>query len=194
MAAPRDVETKGLAVVQQAQAEQDAALAPCRRLVRVLAQADADALTLRHGTTERHYEVEAKGRRAINEAENPHVAGSDGTAGQAGSHRQDRGGGPRKREAKLEHISDIRIVHVEWPGRRSPQAGADSPGGATLSDQVMNSALKYKLQSAPGQFTLLEVGRVCARRRDRHPGSRSDARPRPDCRKTAHRISPGSRR
>ena len=63
----------------------------------------------------------------------------------------------RESARPLEHISDIKIVHVD--GLSGAPAGAgDGHGGsgASISDQVMSSALKYRLQ-APLVDSLLEA-------------------------------------
>lgn len=156
VAASREVETTGLAIVQQAQAEQDAA---SRRAdtVRVLAQADSDAETLRQGSAELRYAVEARGRRAINEAEN--LMSPEAMALRARLAAIDKIEAVVRESARpLEHISDIKIVHVDGlGGNNGPSAdgAGGNPSGASLSDQVMNSALKYKLQ-APLVNSLLE--------------------------------------
>jgi uncharacterized membrane protein YqiK len=155
VAAAREVEAKGLAIVQQAEAEQQAAT---RRAgtVRALAEAEADAERLRHASNEIRLDVEARGRRAINEAEN--VASPDAMALRARLAAIDHIEAVVRESAKpLEHISDIKIVHVDG---LAPQAsGEPGGGGASISDQVMNSALKYKLQ-APLVDALLDAAGI----------------------------------
>lgn len=144
VAAAREVEAKGLAVVQQAEAEQQAAT---RRAgtVRVLAEAEAEAERLRQASNDLRLEVEARGRRAINEAEN--IATPEAMALRGRLAAIDRIEAVVRESAKpLEHISDIKIVHVDGLGGQvAGDAGA--VGATSISDQVMNSALKYKLQA-----------------------------------------------
>ncbi len=153
--ASRDIEAKGLAVVQQAQAEQDAAVRRAET-VRLLSQAESEADTLRQASAGRRYEVEAKGRRALNEAEN--LASPEAMALRAKLAAIDRIEGVVRESAKpLEHISEIKIVHVDGlNGGGGSGAGPDASGAsASVSDQVMHSALKYRLQ-APLVDALME--------------------------------------
>jgi uncharacterized membrane protein YqiK len=64
----------------------------------------------------------------------------------------------RESARPLEHISDIKIVHVDG---LAGAAGGDVAGsaGQSVSDQVMNSALKYKLQ-APLVDALLDAAGI----------------------------------
>ena len=144
VAASRDIEAKGMAVVQQAQSEQDAAT---RRsaTVRLLAGAEFDAEKLRQESADQRNDVEARGRRALNEAEN--IMSAEAMNLRAKLAAIDRIEGIVRESAKpLAHISDIKIIHVDGLGGG---AGGDPAGASvgSVSDQVMNSALKYKLQA-----------------------------------------------
>lgn len=156
IAAARDVEARGFAAVQEAQAEQDAALRRAES-IRILAQADADAEALRRDGVDKRNEVEARGRRALNEAEN--LMSAEAMQLRAKLAAIDRIETVVRESAKpLEHISDIRIVHFDGLGK----AGADAsgaPASASVSDQVMQSALKYKLQ-APLVGALLDAAGI----------------------------------
>lgn len=151
--AAREVESKGLALVHQAQAECDAAVRRAET-VRVLAQADSDAEKLRNESAGMRFETEAKGRRAINEAEN--IASPEAMTLRAKLAAIDHIEGVVRESAKpLERISEIKIMHVDGLGQ-SQGAGDAGTGGASISDQVMTSALKYKLQ-APLVDALMEA-------------------------------------
>ena len=67
----------------------------------------------------------------------------------------------------LKHISEIKIVHVDGLSGAPARAG-DGIGdaGASVSDQVMSSALKYRLQT-PLVDSLLEAAGLPSH----HPGS-----------------------
>ncbi len=154
--AARDAETRGLAVVQQAEAEHQAATRHAGT-VRVLAEAEADAEKLRQESNNLRLEVEARGRRAINEAEN--IATPEAMALRGRLAAIDRIEAVVRESAKpLEHISDIKIVHVDG---LAAQVSNDTLGatGGSVSDQVMNSALKYKLQ-APLVDALLDAAGI----------------------------------
>lgn len=159
--AARDVEARGFATVQEAQAEQEAAQRRAQS-IRILAQAESDAEALRREGLDKRNEVEARGRRAINEAEN--TMSAEAMQLRAKLAAIDRIETVVRESAKpLERISDIKIVHFDGLGK----AGADAEGGggtaagASVSDQVMQSALKYKLQ-APLVGALLEAAGIPA--------------------------------
>jgi uncharacterized membrane protein YqiK len=144
VAAAKEIESKGMAIVQQAQAEHDAAALHASKIL-LLAAAEADASKLKQDSAERKYAVEAEGRRAINEAEN--VMSTEAMALRAKLAAIDRIEAVVRESAKpLEHISDIKIVHVDGLGGGHGMQGDGSDTKGTLSDQVMNSALKYRLQ------------------------------------------------
>ena len=144
VAAARDAQTRGLAIVHHAEAERDAA-AHRADAVRVTAEADADAQRLNLNAQSLRLEVEANGRRALNEAEN--LATPEAMALRGRLAAIDRIEAVVRESAKpLEHISDIKIVHVDGLAGQGT-AGAAGASGASVSDQVMNSALKYKLQA-----------------------------------------------
>jgi uncharacterized membrane protein YqiK len=156
VAAARDVETRGLAVIQHAEAELGAATHRADA-VRLLAAAEADAERLRQESHSLRLDVEARGRRAINEAEN--IATPEAMALRGRLAAIDHIEAVVRESARpLEHISEIKIVHVD--GLAGPTAGDASAGpGASVSDQVMNSALKYKLQ-APLVDALLDAAGI----------------------------------
>ncbi|MGE0315681.1 MAG: flotillin family protein [Lautropia sp.] len=154
VAAAKEAEAIQLNVLRQAQAEKEAAALKADA-VRVLAQADADVDSLRRDGLEKRNAIEARGRHAMNEADNlmkPEVMQLRMRLAAI-----DRIEAVVRESAKpLEHISDIKIVHVDGLGGAvAPGAQADASGGQSLSDQVMSSALKYRLQ-APLVDALME--------------------------------------
>ena len=160
--ASREIEAKGLAVVGQASSEREAATQRAGTL-QLLAQADADVERLRVQSADLHHDAEARGRRAMNEAEN--IATPEAMALRARLAAVAQIEAVVRESAKpLEHISDIKIVHVDGLGGSAAPGGAAAEGApGSLSDQVMNSALKYKLQ-APLVDSLLASAGI-------HPGS-----------------------
>ena len=152
--AARDVEVKGLAIVQQAQADLEAA-ARRAQIVRTTAEAESSAEMLRARTADQRHEIEARGRKAMNEAEN--LLSPEAMQMRARLAAIDRVEGVVRESAKpLEHISEIKIVHVDGlSGLPAGVSGAVGESGASISDQVMTSALKYKVQ-APLVDALLE--------------------------------------
>lgn len=152
--ASREVEVRGLAVVQQAQAELEAATRRAQT-VRTSAEAESSAETLRAKSADQRHDVEARGRRAMNEAEN--LLTPEAMQLRMRLAAIERVEGVVRESVKpLEHISEIKIVHVDGlSGVAAGSAGSGAEGGASVSDQVMTSALKYRLQ-APLVDSLLE--------------------------------------
>lgn len=156
VAAERDTQIKGLALVRAAEAERDAS---ARRAEAVLidARAEADAERLRQESLDRRNEIEARGRLALNEAENAMSAEA--------MHLRLRLATLERVEAvvresarPLERISEIKIVHVDGLGGNAAGGTPGGEGSPSVSDQVMSSALKYKLQAPLVDALLDSVG------------------------------------
>lgn len=154
----REIESQGLALVSHARSEREAATQRAETQ-QLLAQAESDVERLRAQAAELRHEVEARGRRALNEAEN--AASPETMALRARLAALAQIETVVRESAKpLERISDIRIVHVDGLGGGSQAgdpAGAAPPG--SVADQVMTSALKYKLQ-APLVDSLLSAAGI----------------------------------
>ncbi|MFA5596281.1 MAG: flotillin domain-containing protein, partial [Pusillimonas sp.] len=154
IAAQREVEAGGLAITEKAQAEKVAAEHRANT-TRLLAEAQAYADQLQREGKDKNYAIEAKGRRALNEAENLMSADAMKLRVQLAAIEQVQNV-MRESAKPLEHISEIKILHVDGLNSGAG-SGTDDPGGSqSVSDQVMSSALKYKLQ-APLLDTLLQT-------------------------------------
>jgi len=155
IAAKRETEAAGLAITEKAQAEKSAAEFRAA-MTRLLAEAEAFADKLRREGKDKHYEIDARGRRALNEAENTMSPEAMKLRAQLAAIDQIQTV-VRESAKPLEHISDIKILHVDGLSNGGGATGADEAGGGgqSLSDQVMSSALKYKLQ-APLMDALLQ--------------------------------------
>lgn len=153
IAARREAEAKSLATVGAAETERKAAAARAEAL-KTLAEAETAADKLRAAAAQTRYAIDAAGRRALNDAENE----------QSGEAMQLRvklaviehlEGIIRESTRPLEKIEGIRIVHLDG-GLGSGTAVAEAP--ASLSDQVMTSALKYKVQAPLVESLLNDIG------------------------------------
>ena len=160
--AARDVEVKGLATVQQAQAELDAATHRAQML-RTQAEAESVANQLRTASADERHAVDARGRKAMNEAENLLTPEAMQLRARLAAIAQVESV-VRESAKPLERISEIKIMHVD--GLNGTASAADGETSASVSDQVMTSALKYKLQ-APLVDSLLESAGLNAH----NPGS-----------------------
>lgn len=151
--AQREAETRSLAAVGAAETERKTAASRAEALT-TLAQAEVAADKLRAAAAEVRYAIDAAGRRALNDAEN---AQSD----EAMQLRvklsviEHLEGIIRESTRPLEKIESIRIVHLDG-GLGGNTALADAP--VSLSDQVMTSALKYKVQAPLVESLLRDVG------------------------------------
>ncbi|HYI06216.1 MAG TPA: flotillin domain-containing protein [Reyranella sp.] len=144
--AAREIEAKGLAAVSQATSEREAAEQRAQSL-RVIANAEADVERLRAQSADLHHDTEARGRRALNEAENIATPETAALRTRLAALAQIETV-VRESSKPLEHISDIRIVHFDGLGSAGPGGDGEISGpGGSVSDQVMSSALKYRLQA-----------------------------------------------
>ncbi|MFA7623769.1 MAG: flotillin domain-containing protein [Pusillimonas sp.] len=153
IAAQREVEAGGLAITEKAQAEKVAAEHRANT-TRLLAEAQAYADQLQREGKDKNYAIEAKGRRALNEAENLMSADAMKLRVQLAAIEQVQNV-VRESAKPLEHISEIKILHVDGLNSGAGSGTDDSGGSQSVSDQVMSSALKYKLQ-APLLDTLMQ--------------------------------------
>lgn len=153
IAAQREIEAEGLAITEKAQAEKSAAEYRANT-TRMLADAQAYADQLQREGKDKNYDIEARGRRALNEAEN--LMSADAMKLRVQLAAIDQVQNVVRESAKpLEHISEIKILHVDGlNGSSNGSSTAEDTTSQSVSDQVMSSALKYKLQ-APLLDTLM---------------------------------------
>nr|MBA3477021.1 flotillin family protein [Lautropia sp.] len=96
---------------------------------------------------ELHHDTEARGRRALNEAENVATPETAALRMRLAALAQIEIV-VRESAKPLEHISDIKIVHFDGLAASGQGGSADAASpNVSLSDQVMSSALKYRLQA-----------------------------------------------
>jgi uncharacterized membrane protein YqiK len=154
--ARREAEAKSVAAVGAAETERKAALARAEA-IKTVAEAEAAAEKLRAAAAQVRYEIEAGGRRGLNEAENLQSEEAMQLRLRLAiiEHLE---GIIEKSTKPLERIEGIKIVHLDGLGM-SGGGQLPAPGGQTsLSDQVMHSALKYKIQAPLVESLLKEVG------------------------------------
>jgi uncharacterized membrane protein YqiK len=153
--ARRDSESKGIAALGAAQTQKKAAAEHAEAL-RLTAEAEAAADRLRAAAAQVRYEIDAAGRRALNEAEN--AMSPEAMALRAKLAALERLEGIVRESAKpLEHIEAIRIVHLDGAAGAGANAG-DAAEPASVSDQVMRSALRYRVQAPIVDALLKDAG------------------------------------
>jgi len=154
VAARREAEAKSVAIVGAAHADREAASARAEA-IRAVAEAETAAEKLRALAAETRYAIDAEGRKALNEAENLQSDESMSLRLKLAviGHLE---GIIRESVKPLERIEGIKIVHLDGLGMGGGTGGGT--GQTSLSDQVMSSALKYKIQAPLVESLLNEVG------------------------------------
>jgi uncharacterized membrane protein YqiK len=154
---------------------------------RVRAEAESAAEKLRVAAAELRYAIEASARRALNEADNALSAETkDLKIKLATIERME--GIVRESVKPLERIDSIKVLQVQGLGGGN---GAMTHGGgsASLSDQIVNSALRYRGQAPLVDYLLKEIGLTGSeitsvanllRERDRVPATGAEPREPPE--------------
>ena len=126
--------------------------------VRAQAEAEADAVKIRSMASRLRHEVDAEGVRAMNEAQN--VLSNEARGSAARLRLIDKLDAIIREQVKpLENIEGIKILHVEGLGGGGGGGGGDFAGtGPGFSDQVVNSALRYRAQAPLIDELLREIG------------------------------------
>jgi len=125
--------------------------------VRITATAAADSEKLRADAQQKVYEVEAGGKRAINEAENL-INASVLEARIKQILIENLPNIIRESVKPMEQIDGIKIIQVEGLGGSSGNGNAGSVGDGSLADQLVNSALRYRGQAPLVDSLMEEIG------------------------------------
>jgi len=125
---------------------------------RIEAEAQADAEKLHADAAARRYEVDAAGKRALNESAN--LLSAEQIAMQIRMALIQYLPDIIKESVKpIEKIDGIKIIQVAGLGGGNHGAGETAGGGATnLADQLVNSALRYRGQAPLVDSILNELG------------------------------------
>lgn len=147
------------AAIDQAEAVRISASAEAEKL-RLQAKGEADAQILLAEAKERQYQVDAQGTKAVNEASN--VLSSEQIDMQIRlallKHLPEI---IRESVKPMENIDDIKILQVNGLGGfsgTSDKAGEMGVANASLADQMVNSALRYRSQAPLVDSLLKEIG------------------------------------
>src|SRR5262245_58380942 len=155
IAAQQDAERDGIRVKLQAQAEKIAASdrAEARRLD---AEGEAEAEKIRALAAKLRYEIEAEGSRQMNEAQNI-LSPESRTSTMRLKLIEKLDAIIRESVRPLEKIEGIKILQVDGLGGSSPTAAGEGGGGG-ITDNIVNSALRYRAQAPLLDSLLKEIG------------------------------------
>ncbi|HFD32369.1 MAG TPA: band 7 protein [Gammaproteobacteria bacterium] len=128
---------------------------------KIFAKAQADADKLNASAVEMRYEVDAAGKRAINEASN--ILSDKQISMQVKEKIVQQLPDIIKQSVKpIENIEGIKIMQIDGMSHLTGGAGGgnggSNGGGGSLADQVVDSALRYKAQAPMVENLLKEVG------------------------------------
>ncbi len=152
-------DTEKISAMDQAEAVRTLANAEADK-VRIKAQGDADAEVLGAEAAEKRYTVDAEGQRAINDADN--ILSEQQIAMQVRMALIKHMPEIIKESVKpMENIDGIKIIQVDGltGGQRVGLDGEQvAQGTGNLSDQVVNSALRYRGQAPLIDSLMTEIG------------------------------------
>jgi uncharacterized membrane protein YqiK len=151
-------EAEKMSAMDQAEAVKTLANADADK-IRIQAQADADAEILKADAAEKRYAVDAQGQRAINEADN--ILSDQQVDMQVRmaliKHLPEI---IRESVKPMEQIDGIKIFQVDGLSNNGTGAAGEpgTQGNASLSDQLVNSALRYRSQAPLIDSLMEELG------------------------------------
>src|SRR5262245_36663736 len=149
IAAQREAEREALRVTAKAESEMKAAksLAEAQKIA---ATAAAEAEKIQALAAAQRYEVDAAGQRQLNEAEN--LLSDNARASRTRARLLEKLEGIIRESVKpMEKIEGIKILHVDG------MAGG-GPSGKNVTDEVIDSALRYRVQAPMIDNLMKEIG------------------------------------
>ncbi len=149
IAAAREAERDALRLTRKAQAEKTAA-ASFADAMRITAQGEAEAEKIKAVAAAERYEVDAKGAMQLNEAENT-LSESARLSRFRGKLLERIEGIVRESVRPMEKIDGIKILHIDG-------AGNGGSGTRNVTDEVINSALRYRVQAPLIDSLMKEIG------------------------------------
>ncbi len=150
IAANREAERETLRITSAADAEMKAAksLAEAQKIA---ALASAEAEKIRALAAAERYDVDAAGQRKLNEADN--VLSEEARSGRLrGKILEHMEGIIRESVRPMEKIEGIKILHVDGMN------GGNGAGNRNVTDEVIDSALRYRVQAPMIDNLMKEIG------------------------------------
>lgn len=150
IAAQREAEREALRVTAAAEADMRAAKSRAEAQ-KIAATANAEAEKIAALAAAERYQVDAEGQRQLNEAEN--LLSDPARASRLRGKLLDRLEGiVRESVRPMEKIEGIKILHVDGLG------GAAGGGNRNVTDEVIDSALRYRVQAPMIDNLMKEIG------------------------------------
>ena len=125
--------------------------------IRIQAEAEAQAVTIRAEAAARQYEVDAAGRRQLNEAGNL-VSDEAMATGIRHALIERLPEIIRESVKPMERIDGIKIIQVEGLTGSGAGVSSASPSDGSLADGLVNSALRYRGQAPLVDALMAEIG------------------------------------
>jgi uncharacterized membrane protein YqiK len=157
--ASQDAERQAIRIRVEAESEK-AAASDRSAARRIEAEGDAEAEKIRALASRLRYEIEAEGNRLMNEAANVLTPESRGSAMRL-KLLEKLEGIIRESVKPMEKIDGIKILQVDGFGGGGPslgRGGGGAEGSGSFSDNLVNSALRYRAQAPLVDSLLREIG------------------------------------
>jgi uncharacterized membrane protein YqiK len=155
--ASQDAERQAIRIRVEAESEK-AAASDRSAARRIEAEGDAEADKIRALASRLRYEIEAEGNRLMNEAANVLTPESRGSAMRM-KLLEKLEGIIRESVKPMEKIDGIKILQVDGFGGGGPSGGRGGmEGSGSFSDNLVNSALRYRAQAPLVDSLLKEIG------------------------------------
>ena len=149
IAASQESEREALRLTGKAEAEK-AAATDFADAVKIAAQGDAEAEKIKALASAQRYEVDAKGAMQLNEAEN--MLSEPARASRFKGKLLERIEGiVRESVRPMEKIDGIKILHIDG-------ANGSAGGNRNVTDEVIDSALRYRVQAPMIDSLMKEIG------------------------------------
>jgi uncharacterized membrane protein YqiK len=149
IAAARESEREALRLTARAEAEKSAAN-HLAEAAKIAAEGDAEAEKIRAQAAAARYEVDAAGARQLNEAENL-LSDAARQSRLRGKLLERIEGIVRESVRPMEKIEGIKILHIDG-------SNGTGGGGRNVTDEVIDSALRYRVQAPMIDSLMKEIG------------------------------------